>query len=278
MNNVTPDRVLSALGAPKKGRVYSLSHVLDETMPLNSFHGPFFLQTFRRLEDGLKFWGGNFSAINVRLEMTDQHGTHIDSLNHVSLGYRMYNTEDGRKITTEKGTTRLGIETMPPLISHGVLIDVARHRGTKVLPDEYQIDIGTVKEIMREEGIAEPGRGDVVLFRTGYGRLWGRDNKKFTGPPLPGIDLSVAEWAVARGVSAMGSDTQSLEHIPRTDPPTGHVEPVHQTLIVKNGIHIIENMMLEELSDDAVKEFLFVCLPLKIRGGSGSPINAVAMI
>ena len=146
------------------------------------------------------------------------------------------------------------------------------------MPDEYRIDIGTVREIMRQERVAEPGRGDVVLFRTGYGRLWGRDNERFTGPPLPGIDLSVAEWAVARGFSAMGSDTQSLEHIPRTDPPTGHVEPVHQTLIVKNGIHIIENMMLEGLSDDAVNEFLFVCLPLKIRGGSGSPINAVAVV
>lgn len=277
MNYVTPEKVHSSVSMARKGKVYSLSHVLDENMPLNPFHGPFFYQTFRRLEDGIRYWKSNFSAINVRLEMTDQHGTHIDSLNHVSLGYRLYNTPDGREITGEKGTNKLGIDTMPPLVTRGIMIDAAKHAGVRVLPEDHDIGMTEVLRILKEEGLQGPGKGDAVLFRTGYADLWAKENKKFIGPPLPGINMEVADWLVESGISAAGSDTQSLEHIAPVDPPGGHVEPVHQKLIVLNGIHIIENLMLQELSSDGVNEFLFVCLPLKIRGASGSPVNPIAI-
>jgi len=277
MNYVTAEKVQSSVSIPRKGKVYSLSQVLDENMPLNQFHGPFFYQTFRRLEDGIRYWKANFSAINVRLEMTDQHGTHIDSLNHVSLGYRLYNTPDGREITGEKGTTKLGIETMPPLVTRGIMIDVAKLAGVGILPEDYEIGMTEVSKILKEEHLQGPGKGDAVLFRTGYANLWGKENKKSIGPPLPGINVEVADWLIENGISVAGSDTQSLEYIAAVDPPSGHVEPVHQKLIVLNGIHIIENLMLEELSRDGVSEFLFICLPLKIKGATGSPINPIAI-
>lgn len=277
MNYVSKEKVLESLSIPRRGRVYSLSHMLDERIPLNPFHGPFFYQVYRRLEDGIRFWGGNFSAMNLRLEMTDQHGTHVDSLNHVSVGYSLYNTPDGREITTEKGTVRLGIETMPPLVTRGLLVDVAGRRGTDILPADHKIGLEEVKKTISLTGIKGPRKGDVVLFRTGYSNLWAKDNQRFIGPPLPGITSDVADWLTSSGVAAAGSDTQSLEYISATDPPTGHVEVVHQKLIVENGIHIVENLTLEELSRDEVYEFLFVCLPLKIKGASGSPLNPVAI-
>src|SRR6185437_15539719 len=87
----------------------------------------------------------------------------------------------------------------------------------------------------------------------------------------PGPALEGARWLSQRGVFAAGSDTVAFEKVPDA------AMPVHVHLLVESGIHIIECLNLEELAAAGVREFLFVALPLKIRGGTASPIRPVAV-
>ena len=87
----------------------------------------------------------------------------------------------------------------------------------------------------------------------------------------PGPERAAAEWLSAHGIFATGSDTICFERVPAS------AMPVHVHLLVENGIHIIENLDLEALAADDVREFLFVAAPLKLRGGTGSPIRPLAI-
>ena len=105
-------------------------------------------------------------------------------------------------------------------------------------------------------------------------KYWMADNKKFLGP-VPGIDLSAATWLADQGAAIVGADTWNVEVDPTED--LRGADAVHQHLLTKNGIRLIENLSLDELSRDKVSEFLFVCLPLRLKGGTGSPITPIAV-
>jgi len=277
MNYVTPVTVRNAIKLVKKGRVFSLSHTLEEGMPVNWFHQDFLYFTFRSAPEMLDYFSSKFpnknriTFTNLRMEMSDHTGTHVDGLNHAAIGNTFYNGFDTREITTTRGTKRLGIDTMPPLVSRGVLVDMTLHRRYDSRAVIYPRDI---EDVLSRERVAI-SRGDTVLIYTGWERFWKKDNEKFLSS-MPGIGVEAAEWLASRGVVAVGSDTQSVEVEPNEDREQDGV--VHQILIVKNGIHLIENMKLSELSVAREYEFLFICAPLRIRGGTGSPVNPVAVV
>lgn len=270
--------VVSALKMPTKGHVYPLAQLMENKSPSPEFHGPFNLFTYHTLNDKPKNWSDSYRAMNVRLEMTDHHGTHIDSLNHIGIGFSLYGGIDGREITTENGTTKLGIETVEPLITRGVMVDVARYRGEEIISRDFEITKGETLNILKSQETKVPKRGDVVLFRTGYGRLWNDDKVKYISPPIPGISLDVADWAISQGVTAVGADTSGVEYMPPRDPPEGHLAPVHMKLIASAGIYLMENLRLETLSETKIYEFLFICAPLKLKGATASPITPLAIV
>ena len=276
MNLVHPKSVAAAAKLAVRGKVYSLSHVLEDGMPLNWFHQDFVYSTFRSVPEMLAKFDGTFanknriSFMNMRMEMADHSGTHIDGLNHAAIGYRLYNHVDARKVTGTRGTSRLGMETMPPLISRGVLADMTLLR--RYGPGET-IQAADIRRVLKLEGV-KIGQGDSLLLFTGWEEYWRTDNKKYL-ESMPGIGVGAAEWLVGKDVVAVGSDTQSVEVEPNEDPDSDAV--VHQILIVKNGIHLIENLRLSHLAKSKSYEFMFICLPLKISGGTGSPVNPVAV-
>ncbi len=272
---ITPAKIVEAARLVKKGRTYNLAHILEEGIPSLPFHGQFLYSTFRRHSLDLKSPGklNDAGGMNTRLEMADHTGTHIDGLNHVSIGERLYNGYISDDIMGTFGTTKLGIEKTPPILTRGVLIDVASSSGVQALDGGYAISAKEIRECLNANHLAV-SPGDAVLVRTGWGRYWMSDNSKFLGP-VPGIDLSAAEWLEREGATVVGSDTWNVEVDPTT--PARGADAVHQHLITKSGIRMIENLSLEELSQDRVGEFLFVCLPLRIRGGTGSPVTPVAV-
>jgi kynurenine formamidase len=117
-------------------------------------------------------------------------------------------------------------------------------------------------------------RGDAVLVRTGWSKYWMKDNRKYLGP-CPGIGKEAAHLLVQKKVALVGADTWNLEVDPNEDSEEDDI--VHQMLIVKNGIRIIENLVLEALAKEKAWTFLFVCLPLQVKGGSGSPITTIGV-
>ena len=272
---ITPAKIIEAAGLVKKGKTYNLAHILEEGIPSLSFHGQFLYTTFHRHSLDLKSPGkmNDAGGMNTRLEMADHTGTHIDGLNHVSIGERLYNGNLSEEVMSTFGTTKLGIEKTPPIFTRGIMIDIASFSGVPVLDGGLAISAKELRDCLNISHMKVTS-GDAVLIRTGWGKYWMSNNSKFLGP-VPGIDLSAAEYLEREGAAVVGSDTWNVE-VDSLIPSRG-ADAVHQHLITKSGIRMIENLYLEDVSQDRVGEFLFVCLPLRIKGGTGSPITPIAV-
>ena len=166
---------------------------------------------------------------------------------------------------------------MPPFFTRGVLLDVPGYRGVDCLPKGAPIAAAELQAVCAAEGIeVEPW--DVVLIRTGYMGLW-PDAERMAAHKTAGPDISAARWLLERGVIATGTDTETYEVQPAPDPgPTGNPQPVHTLLLIENGVFLMESLDLEELARASVYEFLFVALPLKIRGATASMIDPIAVV
>ena len=272
LNEVTTAKSLAAARLVQQGRVFDLAHVLDEHSP--AFPGRTFRQWMheRAPEGGL---GANrVHWVAERFEATTQMGTHVDGLNHLHINKRAYNGFDVDAISTDIGTTRLGIETMPQVVTRGLLVDVAAVRGTDVLGPGDVVHVEDVRAALGEHGLrVEPG--DAVLFHTGWGRLWDDDPTRYpTGQPGPGTELGA--WLAEQRVALTGCDTWSFGPVPSEDPDRPFVVP--QTLNVHYGVVVAENLRLRELAGAGVREFMFVMAHPKLRGATGAWVAPLAIV
>ncbi|MCS7138060.1 MAG: cyclase family protein [Candidatus Caldarchaeum sp.] len=209
------------------------------------------------------------------LLMVDHSGTHIDALCHMASELRLY---DGSKITKEvqtpTGFTKLGAETIKPILSRGILLDVANSLNYDTLPEEYLITVDDVVETCKKQQTTiQPG--DSVLVRTGYGRHW-NDAAKYSR--AAGVSLEASLWIADKKPILVGADNMTWEVPKIRDKQTNTTAPAHWQLMALKGIYIIENLFLEELARDRVYEFLFVALPIKLKGATGSPLRPIAVV
>jgi kynurenine formamidase len=284
-NLITPRSILAALALVKQGKVYDLSHVLDQEMPVPGFHGAFFANTQYTLENGVEWhdrhigkMSNGYSAQNLRIAMSDHSGTHIDQLNHVGQQqadgqFLVYNGVPNLEIVSSFGTTRFGIECMPPLIGRGILADVAGDKGVDMLPAGYAIQPDELDAVLAKQG-TEVREGDTVLVHTGWGRNWQDSEKMLSGEP--GIGKACAQWAVDKGIVCWALDQFATDPVPFEFP--GEALPMHIAMLTKAGIRLMENVYVEELVLDKVYEFLLIAAPLKFKGGTGSPVRLLALI
>lgn len=279
-NLLTQEKRLAALRGIETGKVYDLSHVFGAGAPnMQPNQPPFLMMMWATWRDAIRrrrrMGFTNDAGVNVeRIEMTTHVGTHIDALGHVSDGERLYNGFDAGEALTDWGLAKLGIERTPPMITRGLLIDVAALDGGPHLEAGRVVTPEDLERALAAAGtIIEPG--DMVLIRTGWGRYFDVDNARYVAGE-PGIDVPAARWLTAQGVVAIGADTMALEVLPNPDHTKGL--PVHQHCLAEAGVHIIENLMLEELAADGVARFCLVVLPPKIRGATGAPVRPVAIV
>jgi kynurenine formamidase len=156
-----------------------------------------------------------------------------------------------------------------------VLVDVATHLGVDLLDGQHLIDLEQVEATLASQG-TEIRSGDAVLVRTGYMQVWDSDPAAAARHHGSGIGHDVARRWADLGVILVGGDNESLERSPSPDP--NHPHPVHAELLVERGVHIAELLHLEDLARDGVHEFLFVCLPLRVRGATASMVRPVAVV
>lgn len=207
------------------------------------------------------------------VSMYTHTGTHIDALNHFGLHDHIWNGFRAEQHLGDRGWTKAGAETIPPVIARGVLIDVAGARGVDVLGDSYGITAQDLQQALAKQRVSVE-RGDVVLIRTGRMRKF-RDAKAYMESP-PGLTLSAARWLVdERGAMVLGGDNLSLETFP-VETPDNWI-PVHTWLLAERGVPIMEVVDLEALARDRVYEFAFIGASLKLRGASGAPMRPVAL-
>ena len=282
LNEITPGKVLEAVRLVRRGRVYDLAHVLHQDIP--AFPGRTFRQYLttnyhqinrRQSDAGPEGLGSNsVNWIVEQVTATQQMGTHMDGLNHLQMGDRTYNGFLLADIIEDYGTNRLGIDTLPQVVTRGLLLDVASARGGERLEPGDVITVADTEAALAAAGL-DVRPGDAVFFYTGWGDLWGNDNERYaSGEPGPG--LALGEWLADHRVALTGCDTWSFGPYP----PETHCEPfvVPQTLNVRHGVVVVENLRLEEAAREGVREFLLVISHAKLRGATGAWVAPLAIL
>jgi kynurenine formamidase len=209
---------------------------------------------------------------------TTHSGAHIDAHAHMTVGADdRWHGGTARTDLGDFGPLRGDASEIPPLWRRGVLYDVPGHRGVDALGAGEAVTAAEVEAIEAAQGVAA-GAGDVALFRTGYLRYW-PDADGLAAHKGAGPDISAARLLAGRDVVAVGSDTETFEVQPAPDPgEPANPQPVHTLLLIENAIYLFESVYLEEISRERVYEFLFVALPLKIEGATGSMLDPVAIV
>jgi kynurenine formamidase len=257
-------------------RVYDLEQPRFAGMPIHPSHKPgYFYALHRRHRDSYhpECTGSRTSASGT-LTMMEHSGTHIDALSHQSKDLVLFGGVRIEAVETPAGFKQLGVETVPPLLCRGVLLDVAGHQGVDRLPARSAISAEELNACAERQGV-EVHSGDVLLVRTGYGAIW---NDEAGYLDAAGVSKSGTLWAAERGVVAVGADNMAWDAPDERDPETGSNLFAHVYLLPQKGIYIIENLALEELARDRVWEFAFVGIPLKLTGATGSPLRPLALV
>jgi kynurenine formamidase len=269
-NHMSPETVMRAASLIRTGQHFELGRVLHGNIP--------FVGT-RRFDAHLKHTfmnpqpnrrGSNEEIVSSEI---GQVGTQFDGLAHQTIGGTMYNCVSVDETATRSGFTRLGVDKVGTLMTRGVLIDIAGLKGVDVLPDSYEITPEDLQQALRRQNLTlEPG--DAAIVYTGWGRWWDVDNVRY-GTRAPGLGAAAAEWLASQDPMLVGADNHGIGVLPDRDPNASN--PVHQIMLVVHGIHLLENLRLDELAESGTREFALILQPLKIQGGTGSTVAPVAL-
>ena len=269
-NHMKPQSVLNATRLIKTGEVIEIAHVLNDKMPISPTRR-FDVHTKRTFMNQPSNRRGSNEEIVI--SEIGQVGTQFDGFAHQSIEYSHYNCFKTDEISTRTGFTKLGIEKVGTLMTRGVLIDVAALKGVDMLGETYEISPQDLQQALQRQNVQlQPG--DAILINTGWHKLWAKDNARYS-KSCPGIGVAAAEWLAKQDPMLVGSDNTPVEVSPNPDPQLSL--PVHQIMLVVNGIHILENLKLDELSSKKIYEFAFVMQPLKAQGFTGSTVAPVAI-
>lgn len=292
LNAMTPESTLAALQLAKTGKTYDLG----ATYSRNSFkwpgHSPGEVITYRSPEGVSRELDHEFVKPGVNpigtgwhscaLFINDNVATQIDGLAHITAGHdhHWYNGFKEDDWGGDFGVRKCDVTTIPPIIARGVLLDIAGLKKIDALPPHYAITPADVDRALEAQKVSlKPG--DVVLFRTGTLRYWGKegaDHEKLRMHDSAGITLETAKYLIEEfGTMMIGSDTSGLEVAPAPE-GSGTFIPVHHYLLIEQGVHIGEFHHLEELARDKLYEFCYMATTNKIAGTvAGFTLRPVAL-
>jgi len=271
-NYMTPELVLKAASLVKTGKTYALGIPVDTKTPA---YPPrtFKLTVVQPGQAGSPGLGPTKTTYNDDIIDTWVGiGSQLDGLGHIGVEHVYYNGNKLADFADPTGLKKLGVEKVPPIVTRGVLLDMAAYYNTDVVKEGTAFNVKEIEEVAKKQGV-EIRQGDVVIFHTGWLSLIGKDDKRYaTGEP--GLGVEGARYLTGKGVVAIGADTWAVETIPFE---SKNVFEVHQILLPMNGTYILENMDTAALAADKAYEFLFVLGQPRFKGGVQSMINPVAI-
>ncbi|WP_047309153.1 cyclase family protein [Rhodopseudomonas palustris] len=271
-NYLTPELALKASQLVKTGKVYALGIPVDTKTPAYPPRG-FKITVVQPGQAGNSGMGPSKTTYNDDIiEGWVGVGSQIDGLGHIGVEHVYYNGNKIADFGDATGLKKLGIDKVPPMVTRGVLLDMAAHFGTDVVKEGTAFNVKEIEEVAKKQGV-EIRQGDVVLFHTGWVSLIGKDDKRYNSGE-PGLGVEGAKYLTSKGVVAVGADTWGLEVIPFE---SKNVFEVHQILLPMNGTYILENMNTADLARDKAYEFMFVLGQPRFKGAVQSMINPVAI-
>lgn len=275
-NRITPERVAAAARLIKTGKMYQLGRLYEHGMPLPG------KRHFSLTIPGSPTGGPDGKNKGVYFDdmfsgEIGQVGTQLDGLGHVGVRIGsedyFYNGFKRSEFAHAYGHKKLGIENVGVFFTRGLLIDMAGFKGVDRMKVGEVITVADLEGALKKQNVAVQ-EGDVVLFRTGHGQLWMKQNELYQKGE-PGLGMAAATWLCEKKIVMVGSDTWATEVVPHEDKDRPF--EVHQLLLVRHGIYNLENLDLEELARDRVYEFAFIFAPLRLKGATGSPGNPIAV-
>jgi kynurenine formamidase len=287
-------------------RVYDLSQVRSNTMPLSPFSAPYAVKP--RPTAGIP---GTMHAFNTESmnEGADpgQQGTQFDALGHFAFlpgpwdGKGAFPADEARyyggfrqsevKPTPDAPLQHLGLDKVPPLVTTAVLLDAKTYLGKgKPMQAGEVVSAQHIEAMLKAQGLGSRGilPGDVVYVHTGWSDYWrDPDTEKTYYTKAPGLSFDGAKYLASKRVVAVGLDTPFIDavpegmlqgkHAPAEGTPPGLPFAIHHQLIAQSGIHHVENAKLDELARDRVWTSCTIILPLREKGGAGSAIRPVSI-
>jgi kynurenine formamidase len=271
-NYMTPELVVKAASLVKTGKTYALGIPVDSKTPAYPPRA-FRITVVQPGQAGIPGLGPNKATYNDDLlDGWVGVGSQLDGLGHLGIEHVYYNGNKLADFADPTGLKKLGIDKVPPMVTRGVLLDMAAHYNTDVVKEGTAFNVKEIEEAAKKQGV-EIRQGDVVIFHTGWLSLIGKDDKRF-GDAEPGLGVEGAKYLTGKGVVAVGADTWGVEVVPFE---SKNLFEVHQILLAMNGTYILENMDTAELAKDKAYEFLFVLGQPRFRGGVQSMINPIAI-
>ncbi len=252
-------------------RIIDLEQPRFAGMPVHPSHRPGYFYALHRRHSDNPTASRRTSASGV-LTMMEHTGTHIDALSHQAADACLYGGTPAREVESAAGFATHGVEEIPPIVRRAVVADLPRALGVKRLPPRYEF---TVADLQAALGDTATEAGNVLLVRTGYAQLW-HDEAAYL--EAAGASKEASLWAVEKGIYAVGADNMAWDVPGVVDPETGVQLFAHYRLLAQEGIYIIENLNLEELAESGARACQFICLPLKLRGATGSPVRPIAIL
>ena len=276
-NYMKPELVVKAAGLVKTGKTYALGIPVDTKTPAYPPRA-FKITVVQPGQAGIPGLGPNKTTYNDDIiEGWVGVGSQLDGLGHLGIEHVYYNGNKLLDFADPTGLKKLGIEKVPPMVTRGVLLDMAAHYGTDVVKEGTAFNTKEIEEVAKKQGV-EIRQGDVVIFHTGWLSLIEKDPKRY-GSVEPGLGREGARYLVSKRVVAVGADTWGLEVIPfeKEGGKDGPIFGVHQILLPMSGTYILENINTAELAKDKAYEFMFVLGQNKYQGAVQSMINPVAI-
>jgi kynurenine formamidase len=274
LNYITPEKTLAAAKLITRGKAYRLGIETSKNTPAypprtfnitilqpNQIAGSSFGPTKTTYNDDMIVgWAGV--------------GTQLDGLGHLGIDNVYYNCSKAVDFVQPDGLRKLGIEKVPAIATRAVLLDMAGYYNTDIVKENTVFNRAEIDGALKRQGVAPIGRGDVVLFHTGWTSLIGKDNGRFSASE-PGLGVEGARYLASLGVAIVGADTWGVDAIP-PEPGAGLFE-AHQILIPQNGIFLLENADTAEMVKDKAWESFFTLGPARITGGVQAIVNPVAI-
>jgi kynurenine formamidase len=270
-NNLSAAGVVEAAKLVKTGKTYSLGVTVGPDTPA---YGTRNFQIFTEASIFGTPLGTNKATGNDDFLATWMGiGSQLDGLGHLGIDFVYYNGHKESEFLRPHGLLKLSTDKVPPIVTRGVLLDMVALKGGN-LAGGTAVNRADIEAAVAKQG-TPIRKGDVVILHTGWlASMADKDKKKFLETE-PGLGKGGAEYLVSLGVVAVGADQWAVEAIPPED--SKEAFPVHQILIARNGVYILENMNVGALAADKGYEFLFVLGQPKFAGAVQAIINPIAI-